>query len=129
MITSFVHSTYCNAALFGGLLFVIMGYLIARFPPKSVNAWYGYRSFLSTRNQEMWEAANKDAAFVSKKVGFVLMLIGICCALIFDRQSDWFMYITVGTLVAGVLYIVGDTEWMLSNEFDDDGNRKSPPKL
>ncbi|MFB6454470.1 SdpI family protein [Chitinophaga sp. Hz27] len=129
MIVRFLHSTYCNAALFGGLLFLIMGYLILHFPPKSVKTWYGYRTFLSTRNQEMWEAANKDAAMVSRRVGFIILLIGICCALIFPSQTDWFMYITVGAVVIGVLYITGYTEWMLSNEFDEEGQRRIPPKL
>jgi uncharacterized membrane protein len=129
MIVSFLHSTYCNAALFGGLVFLLMGYLIRHYPPKSTKTWYGYRSFLSTRNQEMWDAANKDAAMVSRQVGFILVIIGICCALLFRRQSDWFMYITVGAVVAGVLYIAGCTEWMLANEFDEEGKRRLPPKL
>ncbi len=128
MIVNILHSTWCNAALLGGLIFLLMGYLIKHYPPKSINTWYGYRTFLSTRNQEMWDAGNKDAAMVSRQVGSVLILLGICCALFFDRQSDWFMYITVGAVVAGVLYITGYTEWMLSNEFDEEGQRR-PPKL
>ncbi|MBV8255377.1 MAG: SdpI family protein [Chitinophaga sp.] len=129
MITNILHSTWCNAALLAGSIFLVMGYLIRRFPPKSIKTWYGYRTFLSTRNQEMWDAGNKDAAMVSRKVGFILILLGICCALFFERKSDWFMYITVGAVVAGALYIAGYTEWMLSNEFDEEGKRRIPPKL
>ncbi|NSL88122.1 hypothetical protein ECE50_014840 [Chitinophaga sp. Mgbs1] len=101
-----------------------MGYLVRRFPPKSIKSWYGYRSFLSTRNPEMWQVANQDAAYISRRIGFILILIGICCALLFDRQTDWFWYITVGAVVAGTMYMVGYTEWRLQQMFDEEGKRK-----
>jgi hypothetical protein len=125
MLLRFLHTTYCNAALFAGVLFCIMGYGIRRYPPKSLKSWYGYRSFLSTRNLEMWHAGNKYAAYTSRRIGVILILIGVACALIFDRQTDWFLYITVGAVVAGTMYMVGDTEWQLSQHFDKDGNRIS----
>ncbi|PSL46802.1 SdpI/YhfL family protein [Chitinophaga niastensis] len=125
MLLRFLHTTYCNAALFAGVLFCIMGYFIRRYPPKSTKSWYGYRSFLSTRNLEMWHAANKYAAYTSRRIGVILILTGVACALVFDRQTDWFLYITVGAVVAGTMYMVGDTEWQLSQHFDKDGNRIS----
>ncbi|MFY0254910.1 SdpI family protein [Chitinophaga sp. 30R24] len=123
MLLSFLQSTYCNAAIFAGALFFLIGFLIHRFPPKSTRSWYGYRSFLSTKNAEMWQAANEYAAFISRRVGIILMLTGIICALLFNRQTDWFLYITVGAVAAGIMYIVGDTEWELTRHFDKDGKR------
>ncbi|CAL1516948.1 SdpI family protein [Chitinophaga sp. MM2321] len=124
MFLKFVHTTYCNAAIFAGLLFFFMGYFIRRFPPKSTKSWYGYRSFLSTRNPEMWHAANQEAAYMSRRVGLILILTGVACALIFDRQTDWFMYITIGAVVAGTMYMVGYTEWQLSQHFDNEGRER-----
>jgi hypothetical protein len=71
----------------------------------------------------MWHSANEYAAYISRRVGVILLLTGIACALIFDRQSDWFLYITVGAVVAGTMYMVGDTEWQLTQHFDKDGKR------
>ncbi|HVI45984.1 MAG TPA: SdpI family protein [Chitinophaga sp.] len=126
MLINFLHSTYCNAALFAGVLFFIMGNLIRLYPPKTTKSWYGYRSFLSTRNLEMWHTANQEAAYISRRIGVILILTGIICALVFDRQTDWFFYITVGAVVTGAMYMVGHTEWQLSQHFDDNGNRISP---
>ena len=126
MLLRFLHTTYCNAAIFAGVLFFLMGYVIHRFPPKSTKSWYGYRSFLSTKTQEMWHSANEYAAYISKRVGIILLATGVACALIFESQSDWFLYITVGAVVAGTMYMVGDTEWQLTRHFDKDGKRILP---
>ncbi|WP_143305290.1 SdpI family protein [Chitinophaga vietnamensis] len=125
MFHHFIHTTWCNAALFVGLIFLGMGWFIKHYPPKSIKTWYGYRSVLSTRNPEMWQAANQDAAYISRRIGMVLIITGIICALLFNSQSDWFQYITIGAVIAGTLYMVGFTEWRLTQEFDDDGNKRS----
>ncbi|MFX1704191.1 SdpI family protein [Chitinophaga sp. CC14] len=122
----FLHSTYCNAAIFAGILFYLMGYFIHRFPPKSTKSWYGYRSVLSTKTPEMWRSANEYAAYISRRVGVILVVTGVACALLFQSQSDWFWYITVGAVVAGTMYLVGDTEWELTRHFDKDGKRILP---
>ncbi|MBC9930382.1 SdpI family protein [Chitinophaga qingshengii] len=113
MFMNFVHSTYCNAAIFAGIIFVFMGYFIRRYPPESSKSWYGYRSALATRSPEMWQAANRHAAYISRRIGFILIPAGLACALFFDRQTDWFWYITVGAVVTGAMYMVGYTEWQL----------------
>ncbi|SKD00166.1 SdpI/YhfL protein family protein [Chitinophaga ginsengisegetis] len=122
----FLHSTYCNAAIFVGIVFYLMGYFIHRFPPKSTKSWYGYRSVLSTKTPEMWRSANEYAAYISRRVGVILVVTGVACALLFQSQSDWFWYITVGAVVAGTMYLVGDTEWELTRHFDKDGKRILP---
>ncbi len=38
---------------------IILSYLFMRFPPKKINAIYGYRTPRSMRNQEAWDFANK----------------------------------------------------------------------
>ena len=126
MLLPFLHSTSCNAAIFAGALFFFMGFFIHRYPPKSTKSWYGYRSFLSTKTPEMWRSANEYAAYISRRIGVILILTGIACALLFDRQSDWFLYITIGAVVTGAMYMVGDTEWELTRHFDKDGNRILP---
>ncbi|MDQ0108224.1 putative membrane protein [Chitinophaga terrae (ex Kim and Jung 2007)] len=121
-----LHSTFFNAGIIFGSLFVLMGFFIHRFPPKSTRSWYGYRSFLSTRNLDMWRAANEYAAYTSLRIGAVLILLGFACALLYDQQTDWFYYITVGAVVCGTMYIVGNTEWQLTRHFDKDGKRILP---
>ncbi|MCW3463658.1 SdpI family protein [Chitinophaga nivalis] len=119
MLIRFLHSTFCNAALFAGIVFCFMGYFIRRYPPKSIKSWYGYRSFLSTRSPETWQAANQYAADISRRIGWVLIVTGLAAALFFERQTDWFYYLTVGAVITGTMYMVGYTEWQLDQHFDE----------
>jgi uncharacterized membrane protein len=120
----FLHSTYCNASLLAAIIFLFMGFFIRRFPPHSAKTWYGYRSELSTKNIDTWHAGNTYAAYISRRIGFILLLTGIGCALIFNQPSQLFYFITVGVVIVGVLYMVGFTEWKLAQQFDDSGNKK-----
>lgn len=120
-----LHSTYCNASLLGGLIFLFMGFFIRRYPPRSIKTWYGYRSFYSTRNLEMWRAANSYAAHISRRIGLILLVFGIACGIFFDRQSELFYYATIAPVVIGALYMAGHTEWMLGQDFDEEGNRRT----
>ena len=123
-MTTFIYSTYCNASLLAGLVFLIMGYFIRRFPPKSIKTWYGYRSFYSTQNIDTWHAANAHAAYISRKIGILLLVFGIVCALFFSSQTELFFYVTISPVVIGALYMVGYTEWKLGQEFDEEGKKR-----
>lgn len=123
-MTTFIHSTYCNASLLAGLVFLFMGYFIRRFPPKSMKTWYGYRSFYSTQNIETWNAANVHAAYISRRIGILLLVFGIVCSFVFSAQTELFFYVTISPVVIGALYMVGYTEWRLGQEFDEEGKKR-----
>jgi uncharacterized membrane protein len=125
-MTTLLHSTYCNASLLAGLLFLFMGYFMRRYPPKSLKTWYGYRSFYSTQNIETWRAANTYASHISLRIGILLLVFGIACALFFEKQTELFFYVTISPVVIGALYMVGYTEWMLGQEFDEEGKKREP---
>ena len=113
-----------SRSLLAGLVFLIMGYFIRRFPPKSIKTWYGYRSFYSTQNIDTWHAANAHAAYISRKIGILLLVFGIVCALFFSSQTELFFYVTISPVVIGALYMVGYTEWKLGQEFDEEGKKR-----
>jgi len=121
---TFLHSTYCNASLLAGLVFLFMGYFIRRYPPRSIRTWYGYRSFYSTQNQDTWHAANTYAAHISRRIGLLLLVFGIACALLFSGQTELFFYVTISPVVIGALYMVGYTEWKLGQDFDEEGKKR-----
>lgn len=120
-----LQSPWCNASILAGLLFLSMGLLIRRFPPKTTKTWYGYRTFLSTQNKEMWDSANQYAGYVSRRAGILLLPYGIVLALVFSRQSDIFLYLTIGPVIIAALLMAGLTEWYLHETFDEDGQRRA----
>jgi hypothetical protein len=123
-MTTFIHSTYCNASLLAGLVFLFTGYFIRRYPPRSMKTWYGYRSFYSTQNIDTWHAANGYAAHISRRIGLLLLPFGLLCALIFRTQTELFFYVTISPVVIGALYMVGYTEWKLGQDFDEEGKKR-----
>lgn len=119
-----IHSTFFNADILVGLLFLLMGLLTRIFPPRTRKNIYGYRSFLSTRNEETWQEANSFATKHSLKIACVLMGIGIVIGFLFKTQNDWYYLFSVGAVIIAVLNLRGETEWYLSQHFEDNGERK-----
>lgn len=60
--------------LASGVLFLITGWLLKKWPPKKINILCGYRSARSLRNKESWDLAQKLAASESLKCGIVLVI-------------------------------------------------------
>lgn len=123
---SIVHSTFFNADILAGLLFLVMGWIIRTFPPKNSRKIYGYRSFLSTRNQATWMEANLFAGTHSLRIAFVLLGIGILIGFLFKAQDNWYYLFSVGAVIIAALNLRGEVEWHLSQRFEDNGDPKSP---
>ncbi len=60
-----------------GLIFLIVGFIMMKFPPKKINGLYGYRTVSSMKNQERWDFAQIYSAIEMMKLGVVLALTGL----------------------------------------------------
>lgn len=120
-----IHSTFFNADILAGLVFLLIGWLIITFPPKTRKKIYGYRSYLATRNEDTWKEANKFAGRHCVRLAYVLIGIGIVIGFIFSTQNNWYYLLSVGVVIIAVMNLRGETEWHLSQYFDEEGNRKS----
>lgn len=58
-----------------GFIFCIVGLIIFKYPPKSINYLYGYRTSSSMKSQERWNFAQVYSAKKLIQSGFVLMFI------------------------------------------------------
>ena len=56
-----------------GLIFIIMGLIMYKFPPKKINSLYGYRTGSSMKNQKKWDFAQKYSAKIMAFVGIGLI--------------------------------------------------------
>ncbi len=57
-----------------GVAFIVLGIIQYRFPPKSINGFYGYRTSTSMKSQERWSFAQLYSAKEMIRLGFVLLL-------------------------------------------------------
>jgi uncharacterized membrane protein len=109
-----------------GFIFVIMGFIQKRFPPKRINSLYGYRMPSAMKNQETWDEANSFSARYMIRLGLIMIVIGFALAggltLINMKEEARTglsaALLVVSAMLIAVLLITG-TEKHLSNTFDN----------
>lgn len=61
-----------------GLIYIITGQLVLRYPPKKINDFYGYRTSRSKKSQAHWDYAQKESSKYIFHSGYYCLLT---CAL------------------------------------------------
>jgi len=61
-----------------GLIYIIIGQLVLRYPPKKINDFYGYRTSRSKKSQAHWDYAQKESSKYIIQSGYYCLLT---CAL------------------------------------------------
>lgn len=92
-----------------GIVFIIIGIITLKFPPKKINPLYGYRTKKSMKNQLNWTFAQ---TYSSKKMiisGFIMTLLSINFK-VFSLTSKQTIIISFIGIAFSVIYIVLKTE-------------------
>ena len=50
-------NTLFSMPLLTGLIFIIIGFIVLKYPPKKINHLYGYRTKNSMKSQQLWNFA------------------------------------------------------------------------
>ena len=87
-----------------GLIFVLAGWLLRKYPPKNRNYLYGYRTSSSMKSQERWDFAQAYSAKAMIWYGIVLCLLGI--ATFFVRLPERFSSVPWGIGLSLVLVLL-----------------------
>ena len=82
-----------------GFIFIIAGFIQYKFPPKSINAFYGYRTNKSMKNQKSWDFAQLYSSKLMMKLGLMLTFMGMI-GLIYTPSEAIGAIIAVGLLIA-----------------------------
>ena len=110
-----------------GLILCLTWVFVRIFPPKRINALYGYRTPRSMKNQESWNYAQKLGNRYLIALALVLLLIGT--VFLFIDISSWSPEKTFGLSVAilllgfGVLIFL--VEKSLRKAFPKDSGRST----
>ncbi len=96
-------------------LFIVFGWLWKHgHYPAGRNAFFGYRTALSMQSQEAWDFAQAYSGQVAWRVGWVSLLVSVCCAalIVWKMRRKWYFYLLmiafciiqcVGTGVCAIL--------------------------
>jgi len=117
----------CNMLI--PVMMIIIGYLMYKHTPKSINGVYGYRTRRSMKNMDTWKFAHDYCGKLWFKVGWILLVISVIVQLPFINSTD--SIITNMTLILEAIQICGlivpifIVEKALKANFDKDGRRKT----
>lgn len=93
-------------SLLVGSIFIIAGFILYKFPPKSINELYGYRTKNSMRNIERWKFAQTYSARLMMYLGAVYLLLAIPAAFIsIDKSIALAIGLALLLLLCAVLFI------------------------
>jgi len=92
-------NSYTILTLLTGIVFVMAGWILKKFPPRKINLMYGYRTRLSMKNQESWEAGNRYSAKMMLRSGTLLMLI--------SPAGSFLPFSEISGIIAGLILLLG----------------------
>ena len=99
-----------------GLIFMLAGFIMLKFPPKKINSLYGYRTNSSMKNQERWDFSQKYSATEMIKLGALLVLSSII-GLIYNPESKIGMFLGLGLMILMVVFLIVRVEKAIKNKF------------
>ena len=98
-----------------GLIYIITGQLVLRYPPKKINDFYGYRTSRSKKSQAHWDYAQKESSKYIIQSGYYCLLTCALFILFETGKAGIWVAIIVTTLYP--LISVIQTEKALNKKF------------
>lgn len=114
---NFQNSLFLIPAI-SGFVFIVVGFIMSRFPPKKINIFYGYRSPGAMKSQERWDFAQIYAARDMMKFGSVLIVSSVL-GLFIDLQKEVELILGLAFLLLMVVLLIIRTENALDHKFKE----------
>ena len=110
-------------------IMVGIGTRFLKHPPGTINAWYGYRTARSMKNQETWDFAHETCGKLWVRLGKLSFLPALlAAALTFGRGIETVSVVSVVVVTIQTLALIGSifpVERALKRNFDDSGRKRS----
>lgn len=102
-----------------GVIFLVLGGVCYKWPPKAINSLYGYRTLSSMKNQQRWDFAQVYSSRRMIEVGFVMFATSFLKLVLSDNELN---EVIVGftALFLSMIYLVVTTERALKKKFPKD---------
>lgn len=102
-----------------GLLFVL-SIVFWQFPPKKINALYGYRTNKAMQNQDIWDFANSVFNKNLMMYAAFSFVGGLLFAYLAPEKTTWQPMVLV---LLSLFVSIIKTERLITDTFDEDGKR------
>ena len=99
-----------------GIIFIITGLLMRKFPPKKINALYGYRTSSSMKSQQVWDFSQKYSADKMVLGGLFLFAVSFLRSFI-DTSQEVPIIIGLILMIMVCIYMFFTTEKAIKKNF------------
>lgn len=110
------------------VLMIIIGKMMYKHTPKTINGVYGYRTSMSMKNEDTWKFAHDYCGRLWYKIGLIMLIPSVLVQLPFVKSStDTIGIMTVVLETVQICVMIASifpTEKALRKTFDKYGNRK-----
>ncbi|MDB4926109.1 SdpI family protein [Mucilaginibacter sp.] len=107
-----------------GLIWLIVGWVMIKYPSKDINNGYGYRTNASMKNQQTWDEANRFSARLMVKHGAVLVLTGLVVGIAYQNsiipksiENGLRPLLMIGPIILSAILLIVTTEKHLKRTF------------
>lgn len=104
--------------LTSGLIFMLAGFIMLKFPPKKINSLYGYRTSSSMKNQERWDFSQKYSATEMIKLAAFLGLSS-SIGLMYNPDGKLGMFLGLGLMILMVVLLLIRVEKAIKNNVNN----------
>lgn len=102
-----------------GIVFVLAGYIMHKFPPKSINMLYGYRTKSSMKSKERWVFSQGYSSNLMLYLGFDMMMLSILgIFIVFNETTSAIIGLSI--LFLCVIILVFKTEKAIKQKFSNE---------
>jgi len=105
-----------------GIFFIVFGFIMIKYPPKSINNVIGYKSPLAMKNQDTWDVSQKHSGFILIIFGVINGIFGIW-SIIYPMNINN-VHVQLLLLLISAIGVVIIEEIHLIKLFHIDGSRK-----
>ena len=110
-------------------IMVGIGTRFLKHPPGTINAWYGYRTARSMKNQETWNFAHETCGKLWVRLGKLSFLPALLAAVLtFGCGIETVSVASIVVVTVQTLVLIGSifpVERALKRNFDDSGRKRS----
>ncbi|GGW66354.1 SdpI/YhfL family protein [Winogradskyella epiphytica] len=99
-----------------GLIFIVVGFIMYKFPPKEINGLYGYRTSASMKNQERWDFAQVYSSKEMMKMGGLQCLVGLI-AFVYQPSEKTGTLIGLGIMILVTILLFIKVEKKIKSKF------------
>ncbi|HCQ30729.1 MAG TPA: hypothetical protein DIU39_10610 [Flavobacteriales bacterium] len=117
--SNYISNAFCLTNFLSGIIYIITGLILLKFPPKKINHLYGYRTARSMKSQKHWDYAQRISAKKIILYGCLFIFLSFAGFFI-PLNNKYLALLAIGSvIVLSVIYIL-DVEGALKKKFPEE---------